>query len=264
MKKLVIIGLLVVGGLYICNKTRVGSYLAALVSRGEEALDRAGPRGLRIDTVRREIDKLDAEFRAQLGPVAAKKNALNELERKLKTDRARLEGQQAQILELARLVKSGSRTVTLTDGSELTLDEAKTRLAAAERAIAQLEQQEKRLAVQRDSLRAAEEKLQKSAAVITALEERLDRVRDAEDTLALSRLSTSVRDNRGRVASVTRTLEKIETEQNVEHIERDMYDRLRPQAPSARTTPAPVPTPDLGRIETFFGATAPKVAQQSN
>src|SRR5215510_8524409 len=81
MKKLVVVGLLVLGGLFVLKKTNLCSYATTLWSNGRAALKKQIPRQFEIDRVRNEIERLDADVRALLTPIAEKQALIQRLER---------------------------------------------------------------------------------------------------------------------------------------------------------------------------------------
>src|SRR6516225_154946 len=87
MKKILVVGVLILGGLWVCKKTNLCSYASTLWAKGQRAVKGQVPRQFELDRIRNEVEKLDNDVRAMLGPIAEKQAAVNRLERQLKTAR---------------------------------------------------------------------------------------------------------------------------------------------------------------------------------
>jgi len=143
MKKLLVIGLIVVGvGLGANPKVRhglarawrnVGTWFecregsgcdqSVAVPKGVEARKKA------IERVRRDIARLDSDIQALLGPIAEKQVAARRLEAEIKTAQANHTQRREDLLALTKKVKAGEDLIRFQD-EDYTLQEAKDRLTS--------------------------------------------------------------------------------------------------------------------------------------
>ena len=165
MKKILVIGVLVLGGLWACRKTNLCSYASTLWNKGRQAVKAEIPRQFELDRIANEIDKLDNDLRAMLGPIAERKAELNQLNEDIEKSTARRDHARA-LLTLTQQVEAGTQPITWNE-SRYTLDEAKARLAedfATFKALdASLKSRKQLLAAQQQNIHLAEVQLSRSA-----------------------------------------------------------------------------------------------------
>src|SRR5947209_14743554 len=106
MKKILVIGVLVLGGLWVCKKTNLCSYASTLWAKGQRAVKGQVPRQFELDRIRHEVEKLDSHVRAMLGPVAEKQASLKRLERQVKDARANRDKMRDDLLSLTKKVEA--------------------------------------------------------------------------------------------------------------------------------------------------------------
>ena len=225
MKKIVVLGVLVLGGLWACKKTHLCSYASTLWNKGQHAVKGQIPRQFELDRVRNEIDKLDNDVRTLLGPIAEKQAALNRLERDIKTARVNHKAMREQLLALTQKVETGGREISW-DGEEVSLDEAKARLAqefAVFKAVdGNLKSREQVLAAQKQAIRLAHEQLRKISEQKSLFEARLAQLQATEENLNLQQIASPLRVDEGRVADIKNTLDAVEQGQEVEQQKRTL------------------------------------------
>jgi chromosome segregation ATPase len=264
MKKLLVIGLLVVGGLWVCKKTNLCSYASTLWAKGTRAVKGQVPRQFELDRIRNEIDKLDADVRALLGPIAEKQAANKRLERDIDVAKANREKMRAELLSLTRQVDAGTQEIRLDDGN-YTLDEARARLAhdftRFKTLDASLKSREALLAAQKQNVRLAHQQLAKIAEQKRLFEVRLAQLEANEEFLSLQQIATPLRVDQGRVADIKNTLDAVEQSQDVEKEKRVLEGQYN--TPRNGTPRSGAPTVNTQEIRDFLGAqtgSSPKVA----
>ncbi|MCI0463956.1 MAG: hypothetical protein L0Z62_44045 [Gemmataceae bacterium] len=254
MKKLVVVTLLILGGLFVLKKTKVGSYITTIWENGRASIARHVPRHLELDRVRNEIGKIDTDVQTLLGPIATKKAAIKRLEREIKTAEDNLKEQTSALRELTRQVEAGNTQVSY-KGEDYTLEEAKVRLAQdfsfCKRCDARLKTQKKVLAAHSENLRLATKHLDRLVEQKKEFELRLLERETVEADLKLQRLATPTACDSNRSADILRTLEAIEAAQEVEQIENQLRQQYSPRANNRPRTSAPAL--NLPEIKNFLG-----------
>ncbi len=266
MKKLIVLSLLVLGGLFVLKKTNVGSYACTLWNNGRAAIQKQVPRQFELDRVRQEIQKLDTDVRNMLDPIAAKQYAVAQLEQQIKNARVDLNTRRTALLQLTSKVEAGQQQISHQNDS-LSHAEAKARLAldfARFKADdAHLKSREKLLAAQKKTLQLAHEQLTRIMQQKTEFEVRLAQLEAAEEDLNLKAITTPLRLDQTRVAEIKSTLDGVQKSQEIEAIKRSLEERYSGRPASQPTAAAP--TVDLNEVRTFLGVPccpeAPAVAE---
>jgi len=266
MKKLVVVGLLALGALYVARRTNLPSYVSTLWAKGQACVKNQVPRQFEIDRVRNEVQKLDADVRALLGPIAEKQAAINRLEREVKTARANLKTRRESLLALTQKVDAGTEQVAY-NGEDLTLDEAKARLthefAMFKATDGSLKSREKLLAAQKQNVRYATEQLSKISDQKHEFEVRLAQLEATEEHLTLQQIASPLRVDQTRVADIKNTLDVIQQGQEVEAIKRQLEETFGTKTNGPGGRPA-APTVNTQEVRSFLGVpstttSAPKV-----
>jgi hypothetical protein len=254
MKKILVIGVLVLGGLWVCKKTNLCSYASTLWAKGQRAVKGQVPRQFELDRIRNEIEKLDNHVRAMLGPIAEKQAALKRLERDVKNARANRDRMREDLLSLTKKVEAGTETITW-DDQDYTLEQGKVRLArefVTFKALdTSLKTREQLLAAQRESLRLAHEQLRRIAEQKGHFEARLAQLDATEEYLALQAVSSPLRIDEGPVADIKNTLDSIEQSQEVEKEKRVLESQFGSR-PNTAAQPC-CPAVNTQEIRSFLG-----------
>jgi len=264
MKKILVVGLLVVGGLWACKKTNLCSYASTLWSKGQRAVKNQVPRQFELDRIHNEVEKLDNDVRAMLGPIAEKQAAVKRLQREVENARASRDKMREGLLSLTKQVEAGTERISWND-QEYTLDQAKSRLAREfvlfKALTTSLKTREQLLAAQQQSLQLSHEQLRRIAEQKGHFEARLAQLQATEEFLNLQQVSSPLRVDEGRVADIKNTLDSIEQGQEVEKEKRTLEGQFGSR-PSGAAQPS-CPNVNTQEIRTFLGiptATQPKVA----
>jgi chromosome segregation ATPase len=257
MKKYIVIGLLVVGGLWVCKKTNLCSYASTLWAKGARAVKAEVPRQFELDRIREEIEKLDADVRALLGPIAEKQAAIKRLEREVKTGRANHKQMREHLLALTRQVEAGQQQIDI-DGEDYTLDEARARLAqdfAAFKTLdSSLKSREELLTAQRHNVQLAHKQLRAISQQKASFQTRLAHLEATEEHLNLQQITAPLRVDQGRVADIKNTLDAVEQSQEVEKEKRILEGQFTTEPSRGRRSSQP--TVNLQEIRTFLGVPA--------
>jgi chromosome segregation ATPase len=254
MKKFVVIGLLVIGGLWVCKKTNLCSYASTLWAKGARAVKGQVPRQFELDRIRNEIDKLDADVRAMLGPIAEKQAANKRLERQIADAEANHKTMRENLIALTREVDAGNQQIEF-DGGSQTLAQARARLAVDfarfKTLDASLKSRKALLAAQRENVRLAHQQLSKIADQKRHFEERLAQLEANEEYLKLQQVATPLRFDDGRVADIKNTLDSVEQSQDTEKEQRALEGQYSTRRNGAQRSE--VPTVNMQEVRNFLG-----------
>jgi hypothetical protein len=254
MKKILVVGVLILGGLWVCKKTNLCSYASTLWAKGQRAVKGQVPRQFELDRIRNEVEKLDNDVRAMLGPIAEKQAGVNRLERQLKTARVEHKRMRESLIALTQKVDDGKGDVCC-DGSECTPDETRTKLAhdfiLFKAADASLKSREQLLTAQKQNIALAHKQLGKIIEQKRHFEVRLAQLEATEEHLSLQQVTSPLRMDQNRVADIKNTLDSIQQSQEVDVIRRELEQQFDTQPNRApRTT---TPTVNTQEIRTFLG-----------
>jgi hypothetical protein len=256
MKKILVIGLLVVGGLWVCKRTHLCSYASTLWNKGRQAVKSEIPRQFELDRIQHEIDKLDNDIRTMLGPIAEKQAALNRLERELKDVRVTHNDLRTSLLELTQKVEAGGQVSW--NGEDLSPSEARARLTrtfARFKAVDKnLKIREKVLTSQRRAIQLAKEQLSKISEQKSLFQARLEQLKANEEHLALESIATPLRFDEGRVADIKNSLDGVEQGQEVEREKRTLETQFGSR-PRTAEEPECCPAVNLQEVRSFLGVT---------
>jgi hypothetical protein len=256
MKKFLVIGLLVVGGLWVCKKTHLCSYASTLWNKGRQAVKGEIPRQFELDRIQNEIDKLDNDVRVMLGPIAEKQAALNRMQRDIEAKRVTHKDLRSAVLDLTQKVEAGGQVSW--DGDTLSPREARARLArlfARFKAVDKnLKIREQVLTAQKRAIQLAKEQLSKIAEQKSLFEARLAQLRANEEHLNLESIATPLRFDEGRVADIKNTLDAVEQGQEVEREKRTLETQYGSR-PRTADEPECCPAVNTHEVRNFLGAT---------
>jgi chromosome segregation ATPase len=267
MKKILVVGVLVIGGLWACKKTNLCSYASTLWAKGQRVVKGQVPRQFELDRIRNEIDKLDNDVRTMLGPIAEKQAALKRLKRDVETATANRDKLREELLSLTRKVESGEEPITW-DDHNFTLNQAKVRLAREfvrfKALDTSLKTRKQLLDAQQKSLDLAHEQLRRISEQKGHFEARLAQLEANEEYLNLQQIASPLRVDDNRVADIKNTLDAIEQGQEVEKEKRALEGQYssRPSGPAQPCCPAV----NTEEIRTFLGvptSNRPKVVSRN-
>jgi len=252
-KKLIVLGLVAVAGLWMLKKTNFTSYASTLWCNGAAHIHSQVPRDFEIDRVRHQISRLDDDVRNLLSPIAEKMANIKKLDRDVQTARANLKERRANLLALTQAVEAGD-PATVVAGEEFTLGQAKSKLAREfatfKRGEAHLQSQEQLLDAQRKNLSVTHEQLSKMMEQKREFEVRLAQLEVQEEHLKLQRITTPIRVDENRIADIKATLDAIEQGQEVDRAKLDLLQqyagKLTPR------TPGNQPAPDVAAIRSYL------------
>lgn len=253
-KKIAVGVVIAVACLWVAKKTQLCSYASTLISQGREHVRGQIPRDLELARVQHEIQQLDRDYQATLGPIAEKMAAIKKLDREIATAKANQQEQRDNLLVLTKAVESKETPVSYC-GSTYNLDQAKVKLArdfaTFKKLEAHLSSKEKLLEAEHKSLAATRDQLDKLVAQKREFEIRLAQLEAEEATLKVARIKTPLANDEGRVADIKNTLDRIEHAQSVEQNKQQLQQQYGSKISDAQPA-APSGTVDVGQIRDYL------------
>lgn len=228
MKKVLIIGLIVVGGFFLVRKTHLCSYAGTLWSRvGTEAKNQV-PTKFELDRIRHEIARMDSDIKGMLSPIAENMAAVKRLNRDIDTTRVRLGEQKTTLLTMTHDLESNPQFISY-GGERYSADRVRNKLdrdfASYKRCESKLKSQEKLLEAKERSLSATREQLNKLIAKRREFEVRLGQLEADEETLQIARIgSRGIQLDDSRATEIEAALAEIEKRHDVQREELELMN----------------------------------------
>jgi hypothetical protein len=221
-KKLIVGGLILVACLWVAKRTHFCSYANTIIAKGREQLRQEIPRDLEIARVKNEIQRLDQDYQALLGPIAEKKAAVRRMQDNVDAARVNLSDRRAALLALTNAIEAKERLITFQNG-QYSLDQAKVKLARGYADFKKLEvnlaTQEKLLDAERQNLAATLEQLGKLVDQKRAFEIEVAQAEADEAVLQVQSIGSPLKTDDSRVADIASSLKEIRERQDA-HRER--------------------------------------------
>src|SRR5260370_15789028 len=164
MKKLLVVGLIVVGGLFLLKRTNLCSYAGTLWSRVRHEATVQVQTKFELDRIRHEIGRLDADIRDMLSPIAENMAAVKRLKKDIEATRGRLGEQKTTLLTMTKDLESNPKFITYA-GEQYSADRIRLKLErdfdSYKRCESKLKSQEALLEAKERALSATREQLTK-------------------------------------------------------------------------------------------------------
>jgi peptidoglycan hydrolase CwlO-like protein len=229
MKKFLIIGLVVLAGLWFVGKRvqssvcasveRARSYAGAFLAQVQEGTN--GQEEIKADPqeIRKEIGNLDGDIRRMVSPIAEHMAFIDQLQKEIDATRGNLATQKDNLLALTDLLKK-EQTAYVYRGRKLPAERLRTQLdrefATFKTQQATLESKEKLLEAKERTLDATKDQLNKLIAKKRDFEVRLAQLEAEEARLSYDRLATLPDLDDHRATQIQAALDKIAHRQLVE------------------------------------------------
>jgi len=228
MKKLLLIGVIVVGGLFLLRKTSLCSYIGTAWSSVRQETKNQVPTKFELDRIRHEISHMDSDIKGMLSPIAENMAAVKRLNRDIEATRARLGEQKSTLLTMTQDLESNPRFITY-GGEKYSVDRVRLKLdrdfASYKRCEGKLKSQETLLEAKERSLSATREQLNKLIAKRREFEIRLAQLQADEETLQIARIgSKGIQLDDSRATEIEAALADIERRHDVQREELELMN----------------------------------------
>jgi hypothetical protein len=219
MKKLLIIGVIVLAGLWVFKRTHIASYAGTIWSAVRQEAKNQVPTKFELDRIRHEIAQMDGDIRGMVSPIAEHMATISKLRRDLDTNRNTLTGQKAGLLTLTTSLKDGVDPVVI-DGQRFSAERARQKMDRDFRSYkllqTQVATQEKLLVAKEKALDGVREKLNKLISKKRDFEVRLAQLEAEQQLLEAASTGTDLRVDDGRATEIQAAINDIERRQEVQ------------------------------------------------
>src|SRR5262245_53901775 len=101
-RKLIITGLLLLGGLWLAKKTSLCSYASVLWAKVKSDVKEQVPTQVELERVRLEIASMDKDISNMLRPIAEQMATINRLKKDMQNSQAKLTEQKTTLLTMTK------------------------------------------------------------------------------------------------------------------------------------------------------------------
>jgi chromosome segregation ATPase len=218
MKKLLVIGLVVLAGLWVARRTHLASYACTLWSNVRTEAKNQVPVKFELDRIRHEIAQMDGDIRNMVGPLAEHQAGINELRRSIDETRGKMVQQKAGLLSLTACLDKGGDQVEVNHQrvpaarvrSKMQRDFSNYKLLQSKVAT-----QEKLLAAKEKAFDAAREQLNKLIAKQRDFKVQVEQLAAEQQLIEAAGTGTDLRVDDSRASDIQSTLNDIRHRQEV-------------------------------------------------
>jgi chromosome segregation ATPase len=218
MKKLIVIGLIVLVGLWAIRKTHLASYAGTLWNQVRQEAKAQVPVKFELDRIRHEIAAMDSDIRGMVSPIAEHMATIAELRRDIEETRQRLAQQKASLLVLTTCLEKGGDPV-LYQGAKVQArrlrDKMQRDFANYKLTETGLATKEKLLAAREKALDAAREQLNKLIAKKRDFEVQVANLEAEQQLIEAAGVGTDLRVDDSRATEIAAALKAVQHQQEV-------------------------------------------------
>jgi chromosome segregation ATPase len=224
-RKLLVLGVLLVGGFWVVKHTSLASYVRVLWAHVRNDVRESVPTQIELDRARIEIAAMDRDISNMLRPIAEHMATIKRLKKDIDGTRARLTEQKSVLLAMTKDLEGDPPTVEY-GGEVYTVGRIRGKLQrdfdSYKRTEAALASQEKLLDVKERSLSSAREQLAKMIAKKRDYEIRLAQLCADEEALKVARMGTGLKADDSRAAEIEAIFTQIERRHDVQRSELEL------------------------------------------
>jgi chromosome segregation ATPase len=219
MKKLLVIGLIVLGGLWVVRKTNLVSYAGTVWAAVRTEAKAQVPTKFELDRIRHEIARMDGDIRGMVSPIAEHMATISKLRRDIQRTEVTLADQKTALLAMTAALDKGEEHVSY-KGQQVPAERIRQQLqrdfSSFKLLETQLDTQRKLLTAKEKTLDGARDQLNKLIAKKRDFEVRLAQLEAEEQLLAVARTGTNFQVDDSRATEIQEALNAIEHRQEVE------------------------------------------------
>jgi chromosome segregation ATPase len=238
MKKLLVIGLIVLAGLWLVRKTHIASYAGTLWCQMRQEAKAQVPTRFELDRIRHEIAQMDNDIRNMVSPIAEHMATIARLRRDIEQNEATLADRKAGLLTLTTSLDKGTDPIDFR-GQRLTPERARHQMRRDFNSFKLLQTQlathRKLLDAKEKALDGTREQLNKLIAKKRDFEVQLANLEAREQMLTVARTGTDLLVDDSRATKIKSDLEGIEHRMDVEQNKLDLINA----GVGTTSTPAP-------------------------
>lgn len=258
MKKLLVIGAIVLAGLFVLRKSHLCSYAGTVWSHVKSEAKAQVPTSFELDRIRQEIARMDDDIRGAVGPIAEHMVAVNRLKKDIDKGRNTLAEHKTNLLKMTNDLKRGERVVTY-GGKDYSAERIRLKLdrdfASYKRLETHIASQEKLLDAKERALESTREQLNKLIAKKQEFQVRLADLETQYEALKVAGIGNDIQIDSSRAAEIQASLENLQ--QDLE--KRITVEELRNGQFASDNIPVQErnrPSSDLDSIRTYLEGNA--------
>jgi chromosome segregation ATPase len=207
IKKVVFVGALAAGGMFLLNSVWSGSVHTAW-KRASARLERSIDPDFELARIRDEIAKLTPDMHKNISRIAEEMVAVESLERKVTDLQARLDTHKDELAAMTNAIEKGATRVSL-HGRELTVTAVKDKLRTCRTLERELANNKKILDAKRQGVEAARQQLVEMRQQKEQLEVMVAEYEAQLKTLALEKTKTKMKLDDSRLAEIKASMDKL-------------------------------------------------------
>jgi chromosome segregation ATPase len=207
VKKVVFVGALAAGGLFLLNSVWSGSVHTAW-KRASARLERSIDPDFELARIRDEIAKLTPDMHKNISRIAEEMVAVESLERKVANLQAKLDGSKVELAAMTNAIENGATRVSL-HGHDLTVTAVKDKLRNCKTLERELANNQKILDAKKQGVEAARQQLVEMRQQKEQLEVMAADYEAQLKTLALETTRSKLKLDDSRLAEIKASMEKL-------------------------------------------------------
>jgi chromosome segregation ATPase len=230
LKKVLILGVVVLAGLFVAKKTHLCSYASTLWTQVRQEARAQVPTSFELDRIRNEIGRMEGDIANMVSPIAEHMADISKLRKDITKTRSvlteRKAGLQTMLSDLQNLPKGeefiayGDRKLT----PDRVRDKVQTDFGACKRLETTLASQERLLATKERALEATREQLNKLIAQKREFALQLAELEARQQELDVRKSGSDLRVDDSRATEIKDAIERIEHRQEVETHKLDLIN----------------------------------------
>jgi chromosome segregation ATPase len=260
-KKLGIAALLIAAGVFAFKKTDAGSYVSTLWDQCKTTATKQVSLEFEIERIRKDIDKLIPDMKANLGTLAREMVAVETLRDDIASTRVNLEKQKVKLNEMKDALQSDVSPVVF-NGRAYKADRLREMLVAdltaCKRCEESVQYKEQLLEAKERAVDSAKEQLGTIRAQKQELEVQLAQLEAEIKTVRVAQARSKVQLDDSRLAKVKASIQDVRNRLKVEVREAELVGEFVPQ--EAPIVQPKVKTNDqvLAEVDAYLNGSAPK------
>jgi len=230
-KKIGIVALAVVAGIFLLRSTNLGSYTSTMIGKLKHSASNQVPLEFELDRVRNEVSQLVPDMKSHISAIATEEVAVENLRQDVKTTRAQLDKQKENILTMRKDLETagnGTKTIVYSD-REFTVSRVRERLTrdwdSYKRCEEGLKSKEKLLEAKEESLNLAREQLSSMRAKKEQLEVEVAQLEAEVKNLRLAQTKSNFQLDDTRLARIHASMSSIRDRLRVQVKEQELTGR---------------------------------------
>jgi hypothetical protein len=255
MKKLGIALLIVIGCVFVCKKTHLGSYLRTAWAKVKQGAKDQVPVEFEIERVAQQIDKMDVDIDNLKSQIAEEKATIMDLEKENRVLRAHLASEKADILVMTKALDGGQEEVSFRGveySREDLADKLEQKFPAYKAGEARLKRKMLILETKRKAMKTRLAQLTKMRSLKNEWKARLEKLKAEVEEVRLAKAYDQYQVDETRMSDIKNSFKELEHWVNVQKAKLELNgqrtDDLTPSKKKAKSV-----TSLTKDVKSYFG-----------